>query len=236
MSRALLGPAALLAATALLLGATVPFLFLGTPEAQPAAGGAAQRILYFHAPAAYAMYLAGTTCFVSSALFLAREGEGRDAVARASAEVAVLFGAMVLVSGPLWARRAWGVYWTWDPRLTTILLSWAIYVAIVLLRRFVASGAAERRFAAALGVLGWFNLWLIHLSVSLWGGNHPTVVGRGGGGLRSPAMAQALGAGFITMTLLCALLIWLRVRVHRQTHRLQRIEQGVVAGGLLGEE
>ncbi len=236
MPRALFGPAALLAATALLIGALVPFVFLATPAAQAAAGGAAQKILYFHAPAAYAMYLAGTACFASSALFLAREGEGRDAVARASAEVAVLFGAMVLVSGPLWARKAWGVYWTWDPRLTTVMLSWAIYVAIVLLRRFSGAGLAERRLAAALGVLGWFNLWLIHLSVALWGGNHPTVIARGGGGLRAPAMAYALGAGFVTMTLLTAVLVWLRTRVHRQAARLERAEHWAVAGGLLGEE
>jgi len=236
MPRPLLGPAALLVASALLLGGLIPFIFLATPEAQAAAGGAAQKILYFHAPAAYAMYLAGTTCFAASALFLAREGAVRDAVARASAEVAVVFGAMVLVSGPLWARKAWGVYWTWDPRLTTVLLSWAIYVAILLLRRFSGAGIAERRLAAALGVLGWFNLWLIHLSVALWGGNHPTVIARGGGGLRAPAMAYALGAGVIAMTLLTAVLIWLRSRVHHQDDRLARAEHLAIAGGLLGGE
>jgi heme exporter protein C len=225
----------------LVLGAAVfagliPFIFLKTPEAQRAAGGLAQKIFYFHVPAAYAMYLGGTVCFIASALYLARESDTRDAVARAGSEVAVVFGAMVLSSGPLWAKKAWGVYWTWDPRLTTALLSWAIYVAVVLLRNFAGEGAAERRFAAALGVLGWFNLWLIHLSVQLWGGNHPTVITRGGGGLRDPSMGQALGIGFLAMTLLAAALIWLRARLHVQRARLERAEHLAMASGLLGGE
>jgi heme exporter protein C len=215
--------------TAVAFGITVPFLFLGTPTAQLAAGGLAQKIFYFHVPAAIAMYVGGTVCFAASIAFLLRESDRSDALARAGAEAAVLFGAMVLVSGPLWAKKAWGVYWTWDPRLTTALLSWAIYVAVVVLRQFAGEGSAERRFAAAIGVLGWFNLWLVHLSVRLWGGNHPTVVGRGGGGLGDPSMGQALSLGFLSMFLLTGLLIWLRTRVHSTEARVERAEQEALA-------
>ncbi len=222
-------PTLLIVLTAIAFAIAVPFVFLNTPTAQLAAGGLAQKIFYFHVPAAIAMYVGGTVCFGASIAYLLRDTDHRDAVARAGAEVAVLFGALVLLSGPLWAKKAWGVYWTWDPRLTTALLSWAIYVAIVVLRQFAGEGSAERRFAAAIGVLGWFNLWLVHLSVQLWGGNHPTVVGRGGGGLGDPRMGQALGLAFLATLLLTGLLVWLRAHLHSTEARLERAEQDALA-------
>ena len=220
----------LVVATAVAMVVAIPFLFLGTPVAQEAAGGIAQRIFYFHVPSAVAMYLGGTVCFGASVAFLLGETDQRDAMARAGAEVAVLFGAMVLVSGPLWAKKAWGVYWTWDPRLTTSLLSWTIYVAIVVFRRFGGEGSVERRATAAMGVLGWFLLWLVHWSVQLWGGNHPTVIGRGGGGLGDPRMGQALGLGFLAIGLLAATLVWLRTRVYALEARIIDVEHQTQSG------
>ncbi|HWZ89787.1 MAG TPA: cytochrome c biogenesis protein CcsA, partial [Polyangiaceae bacterium] len=104
----------LLAATACIFVYLIGFVFFKAPVAQLQAGGLAQKIFYFHVPAAYAIYLCGSVCCVASALYLAGPSDARDAVARAGAECAVVFGAMVLASGPLWARKAWGVYWTWD--------------------------------------------------------------------------------------------------------------------------
>lgn len=196
-----------------------------TPEAQAAAGGLAQKIFYFHVPAAYALYLAGTVCFVASAAYLVRASHERNALAQAAAEAAVVFGMMVLSSGPLWAKKAWGVYWTWDPRLTTLLLSVLLYVAMVVLRRFTGDGAAERRFAAAFGVLGTVLLPVIHYSVRLWGGTHPTVVGKGGGGLGADAMYHALGVGFATMTLLTVVLIILRTQINLLSAQLRDAEE-----------
>jgi heme exporter protein C len=117
------------------------------------------------------------------------------------------------------------VYWTWDPRLTTLLLSILIYVAIVVLRSFSGDGDAERKFAAAFGVLGTANLPIIHYSVQKWGGNHPTVIGKGGGGLQDPAMVQALMGGFFAMTLLAALLLVLRAKLAESSARLLRAEE-----------
>jgi heme exporter protein C len=214
----------------LVLGAAVfagliPFIFLKTPEAQRAAGGLAQKIFYFHVPAAYALYLCGTVCFIASALYLVRPTDARDAWAKAGAECASVFGGLVMVSGPLWAKKAWGVYWTWDPRLTTLLLSILIYVAIVLLRSFAGSGEAERKFAAAFGVLGTANLPIIHYSVQKWGGNHPTVIGKGGGGLQDPSMVQALMGGFFAMTLLAGLLLYMRAQLALAESRLLSAEE-----------
>jgi heme exporter protein C len=213
------------AVTALTFFALILFVFLKVPVAQPQAGGLAQKIFYFHVPAAYALYLCGTVCFVASAWYLARPSDAADAIAKAGAECATAFGGLVMVSGPLWAKKAWGVYWTWDPRLTTLLLSILIYVAIVLLRSFAGNGEAERKFAAAFGVLGTANLPIIHYSVQKWGGNHPTVIGKGGGGLQDPAMVQALMGGFFAMTLLAALLLVLRGQLANSEARLARVEE-----------
>jgi heme exporter protein C len=222
----------LLGLTAVAFAVLIGFVFLVAPEAQPQAGGLAQKIFYFHVPAAYAMYVAGAVCFVASALYLAGPSDARDAWAKSGAECAVAFGLLVLTSGPLWAKKAWGVYWTWDPRLTTLLLSVLIYAAVVVLRVFGGGGDAERRFAAALSVLGTVNLPIVHYSVKKWGGNHPTVITQGGGGLSHPDMKTALYMGFGAMTLLVALLLWSRARLALSESRLAALQEQAAAEGL----
>ncbi len=224
---------ALLAATTAVFIYLIAYVFLVAPVAQLQAGGLAQKIFYFHVPAAYAMYLCGTVCCVASAMYLLSPSDMRDAVGRAAAECAVVFGFMMLASGPLWAKKAWGVYWTWDPRLTTTLLSVLVYVSVVVLRAFAGNGEAERKFASALGVLGTVNLPIIHYSVLKWGGNHPTVIGQGGGGLRHPAMTHALITGFLAMTLLAGILLWARARLALSVSRVARLEEQALSTGQL---
>lgn len=225
-------PALLLVAAALVI-TTLQLVFLKAPiEAQM---GIVQKIFYFHVPAAYAMYLGATACLVGSAAYLWRASVSRDALARAGAETAVVFGAMVLVTGPLWAAKAWGQYWTWDPRLTTSLISVLVYVAYVVLRAFGGGGEAERKFAAALGFLGAINLPIIHYSVQKWSGQHPTVVSKGGGGLEHPAMQQAFVMGMLAFTALAAVVLWSRTRMLVAEARLQRLEQQAIELGF-GEQ
>jgi heme exporter protein C len=226
---------ALLALTVVTFGVLIAFVFLRVPTAQPQAGGLSQKIFYFHVPAAYALYLSALIGFGASALYLYGATNARDAWAKAGAECAVAFGALVLTSGPLWAKKAWGVYWTWDPRLTTLLLTVLIYAAVVMLRSFGGSGEAERKFAAALTVLGTAALPIVHYSVRKWGGNHPTVIGKGGGGLGHPDMRTALTLGFVAMTMLAALLIWSRAKLALTSHRLEALEEQAAVDGL-GEQ
>jgi heme exporter protein C len=144
-----------------------------------------------------------------------------------------LFGTLVLCSGPLWAKKAWGVYWVWDPQLTTLLLSVLIYWAICLLRAFAGDGGAERRFAAALGVMGTVNLPIIYFSVQKWGGNHPTVIREGGGGL-DPSMKPAFRLGVLTMTILLPIvLLWLRSRLALLQANMERTWQEALTRGLV---
>lgn len=215
-----------LAITALTFFALILFVFLKVPEAQPQAGGLAQKIFYFHVPAAVSMYVAGGVCFLASALYIYSPSDKKDAWAKAGAECALTFGCMSITSGALWGKKAWGVYWTWDPRLTSVLLAIMIFAALVVLRRFSGNGDAERRFAAAFGILGTAILPIVHYSVQLWGGNHPTVLkATGGQGVKDPLMSYALAGGFLAMTLLAALLLTLRAQLAYTQARLLRAEE-----------
>ena len=223
----------LLAATVLYI-LTIYWVFFRAPiEARM---GIVQKIFYFHVPAAYSMYLGATACFVGSVGYLIRPTDFWDGLGRAGAEIAVAFGLMVLVTGPLWAAKAWGYFWTWDPRLTTALLSVLVYVAYLVLRGFAGEGEGERKFAAALGILGAANLPIIHFSVQKWGGQHPAVITGKGGGLQHPDMKTALMLSFLAFTCFVATLLWARTRQLVLSSRLARAELDALDLGLLDEE
>ena len=194
--------------------------------------GIVQKIFYFHVPSWYGMYIGAGACFLGSLTYLVRATDARDAFARAGAETAVVFGAVGLITGPLWGAKAWGAFWTWDPRLTTALLSFLIYVAYLVLRTFAGDGAGEKRFSAALAVLGGANLPIIHYSVQKWGGQHPMVITGSGGGLQHPDMKLALAGGFLCFTLLAALMLWARTRIELARARLNRLEADAIDLGL----
>jgi heme exporter protein C len=222
------------AASAVAFVGTLQLVFFAAPVEKTM--GIVQKIFYVHVPSAYCMYLGATACLVGSIGYLLNGKEGADALAKAGAELAVLFGAVVLTTGPLWAAKAWGHYWTWDPRLTTSLLSVLVYVAYLVLRNFAGGGEGEKRFAAALGVLGAANLPVIHWSVQRWSGQHPTVISGKGGGLAHPAMKQALSVSFLAFTLLAVALLWVRVRGELLRRRLAAAEDAAWDKNLLHED
>src|SRR3954465_1087228 len=115
--------------------------------------GDVQRIFYYHVPSAWTAFLLFMINFVASVVYLVRRNVKADILALVSAEVGVVFCTVVLVTGPIWARPVWGIWWTWDLRLTLTLLLWLIYVSYLVLRRFSTSGQTPQ-VAAVLAVLG----------------------------------------------------------------------------------
>ncbi len=208
-------------------------IFLRAPI--EASMGIVQKVFYFHVPAAYGMYLGATVCFAGSVGYLSRGTLGWDAFARAGADVAVAMGLMVMISGPLWASKSWGKYWDWDPRLIASLMCLMLYMGYGVLRAFSGSTEAVRRFAAALGVLSVALVPMIHLSVHKWGGQHPKVISKGGGGIHHPDMKLALALGFVTFTLLTILWVWQRMRLHQATSRFEALEQEALELGVAGD-
>lgn len=222
----------LIALTAVLSLITLYEIFVVAPVEKQM--GIVQKIFYFHVPSAYGMYIGFGVSAIASAVYLAKRDDRWDALAVAGAEVGALFCIIVLVTGPLWGRKAWGTFWTWDPRLTTTLLAGMIYFAYVVLRSFGAAGEVEKRFAAGLAIFGLLDLPIIHYSVQRWRGTHPTVITGKGGGLH-PDMYPALFLSFGLFTLLATVLIWQRARAELQSQKLLAIESDAAEHGLLEE-
>ncbi|MBA3231738.1 MAG: cytochrome c biogenesis protein CcsA [Acidobacteria bacterium] len=133
--------------------------------------GLVQKIFYFHVPAAMAMFLSAFVCGIASAVFLFGRKEKADRLALSAAELTVLFGLIVLISGPLWARKAWGVWWQWDARLTSTLILWLVFQAYLLLRRY--GGPGSDRLAAGVAIFGAANVPFVYWSVNVWRTLHP---------------------------------------------------------------
>ena len=135
--------------------------------------GASQKIFYFHLASVWNAYLSFFFVFVASILYLRRASPATDRFARAWAEVGVVFISITLISGAIWGKPIWGTYWSWDPRLTTTLLLWIIYVVYLMLRGFVGDPERGRRYAAIVGIIGFIDVPIVHMSVRWWRTLHP---------------------------------------------------------------
>ena len=183
----------------------------------------AQKIMYFHVPSAWAMYLGFFLVFVFSVLYLWRKEKRWDIWASCSAEVGVLFCTMVLLSGPLWARPIWGTWWVWDPQLTLVLVLWLIFIAYLMLRSYSEDPLQSAKFRAVLGIIGFLDAPLIHISVRLWRTHHPKVVRGEGGGL-PPDMRTALFFCGGVFLLLFAAILFKRVSLERAREELESLK------------
>jgi heme exporter protein C len=174
-----------------------------------------QKIFYFHVPAWMAMYAGIAVCGVASVIYLFKGRPAADRLAVASAELIVLFGAIGLVTGPLWGRKAWGVWWQWDARLTIALLLELVFIAYLLVRAY--GGPGSDKLAAAVGLFGMAVSPFVYVSVNIWRTIHPlnTVVPTLGPGMRGAFWFCALA-----FLLLFSVLLNLRVYLASEQARL----------------
>ncbi|MGE5204462.1 MAG: cytochrome c biogenesis protein [Chlamydiota bacterium] len=177
--------------------------------------GEVQRIFYYHVPSAVTAFTLFLVNFVVSIIYLARRSPRVDAVAVSTAEVGVVFCTVVLVTGPLWARPVWGIWWTWDARLTSTLLLWLIYVSYLILRRYSTSGQTPV-IAAVLAVFGFLDVPFVYMANRLFRTQHPQPVYFGGPGSGAdPRMTYALLMNMAAFFAFAALVVWLRFRLER---------------------
>ncbi len=196
--------------------AVAPILIAQAPH--EATMGLVAKIMYFHMPSAWIFLIAAVVCGVASVRYLFT-GEGRhDRLGWASAELVVLFGALALVTGPLWARKAWGTWWQWDVRLTSSLMGWMVSVAYLLVRKY--GGPGSDKLAAGLALFGMANVPFSYISVNYWRTIHPktTVV---------PTLPVSMGIPFwfcvTAFVMLFILLLRMRVRLEEQRARLDTV-------------
>ena len=186
--------------------------------------GVVQRIFYFHVPAAFAAFLGVGVCAIASALYLWKRERRFDLFAHAGAELGVLFCSIVLITGPIWARPVWGVWWTGEVRLTSTLVLWLIYVGYLVLRQNAENRDQAARWAAIIAIVGALDIPIIYKSVEWWRGLHPKVLRMSGGGGLEPTMERALLLCTVTFFLLFFYLLIQRVRLGRLQDEIEALE------------
>jgi len=207
---------AILAAAGLAASALLS-LVISPPDAEQ---GDLIRLMYIHVPSAWVAYLSFGVVLVSSIAYLKTRRTRWDRLAAASAEVGVLFTALTIVLGSIWARPVWGTWWTWDPRLTTTAVMLLIYVGYLAVRRIPDNPAQRARWAAVVGIVGFADVPIVHLSVRWWRSLHQAPARLIGLPDIAPAMGVALAVGFLAFTLVYLYLVALRLRVGRLEDRL----------------
>ena len=193
--------------------------------------GPVQRIFYYHVPCAWVMFLAIPANFLASVIYLFKRNAALDAFAVSTAEVGVVFCTIVLLTGPIWGKPAWGIWWTWDARLTSTLVLWLIYVSYLMLRKF-SIGGPNPVLAASLAIFGCVDALFVWFAIRWFRTQHPQPVF--GGGPNSgidPRMLHAFFINLVAFTMLGILLVWLRYTLERVKQRVEEAHAMKALGG-----
>ena len=185
--------------------------------------GIVQRIFYFHVSIAWVAFLAFFIVFLGSILYLVKRDTKWDVMANASAEVGVVFTTLVLVTGSIWAKPIWGVWWTWSPRLTVALVLWLIYISYLIIRSYATEESRGARFAAVVGIIGFIDVPIVALAISMWRTQHPgPLVFQGG---LAPPMLLTMMVCLVAFSTLYCLLLILRISVKKSENEVKRLKE-----------
>jgi len=208
-------------AVVMLIGLYMALLYAPTESEM----GDVQRIFYYHVPAAWLSFFAFFLVFVFSLLYLMQSNKKWDIQASAAAEVGVLFCSINIITGPIWAKPVWGIWWTWDARLTLTLVLWLIYVGYLMLRHYVTDPERRATFSAVVGILGFIDVPIVYFSIRWWRTQHPQPVVAGGddSGL-DPVMWYTLLVCLVGFSLLFTYLFRRRVELHALRDRLDHLQ------------
>lgn len=211
----------------LALAFIVAGLYYGLVKAPPDAyQGDVQRIMYLHIPSILTAYLSFFIVFVGSCLYLWKRERRDDILARSAAEIGVLFTALTIVEGSIWGRPTWGVWWTWDARLTLTAVLLMIFAGYLMLRSLIEDEERGAVSGAILGIIGFLDIPLIHMSVYWWRTLHqpPSILRPDKAPWENihPAMLIALAINFAAFMLFYFYLLGLRIRVGEREARVQQ--------------
>ncbi|MDE2059212.1 MAG: cytochrome c biogenesis protein CcsA [candidate division NC10 bacterium] len=209
------------AALGLLVGLYAGFIYAPADAAQ----GEVQRLMYLHVPLILVSYLAFFVVFVASVLYLWRRHRQHDAIARSSAEIGVLFTALSIAVGSIWGRPTWGAWWTWDARLTTTAILLLMFLGYLMLRALVDDPLRGATFCAVLGIIGFLDVPIIHMSVVWWRTLHqPASILRPGPSMVAMDMQVALYSNVVAFGLLYVYLLIKRLQIEGAREELFRLQ------------
>ena len=188
--------------------------------------GHIQRIFYLHVPMAWLAFIAFFIVFVSGVLYLWKKDFKYDRIASSAAEIGVIFTTIVLITGPIWAKPVWGIWWSWDARLTTTLVLWMIYMGYHIVRSYSSNRTQAATYSAILGVIGFIDVPIVYFAVDWWRTQHQRlVVGvTSVEGSLNPDMRIVLYFSLISFTALMVCLLWLRVSMKGLEMKLQSVK------------
>ena len=210
----------LYASSAVAMAVALFLVFLVAPR--EAVMGDIQRIFYFHVPSAWVGYLALLVAFGASLMYLLRRDPHWDRIALSSVEIGLVFITEGIITGSIWAKATWGVWWTWEPRLTTSAILWVIYASYMTLRRAVEQPVRQARLAAVYSIVGFAAVPVNFMAIRWWRTVHPLIFDSGGSNLE-PSMLAVLIFGVFTFTLLYFSLLVLRLRLETTRDRVRRL-------------
>lgn len=170
--------------------------------------GVVQKIFYFHVASAWNAFFAFFVVAVLSILYLVTKKRVYEMMAGVSAEIGVIFTAIVLTTGPIWARSAWNTWWTWEPRLTTTLILLFMYIGYIMIRNLDLEWQKRARLASVFGIISFINVPIVYMSIRWWESNlHPVVMNEGGGGLETSMLVTLI---FSVVTFTCLFFVLLQ--------------------------
>jgi heme exporter protein C len=190
--------------------------------------GAIYRIIFFHVPAAWTAFLLCTCALVSSILFLVKRDFKYDAFAVAATEVSLAFGAVNLITGMIWARIIWGIWWTWDMRLTSMLVCWLLYAGYLMLRQAIEEPTQRARIAAALQVFIFADIPIVFFSIKWWRTQHPQPVVWGGGKM-DPEFYKMMFMNWLPLLVVAAVLVAVRLRQENMQREVDALRREALA-------
>jgi heme exporter protein C len=208
--------------TAIVMVAALYMAFVYAPTERTM--GDMQRVFYFHVSSAWVGFFAFFVTLIASIAYLLRGTRRWDIVALSSVEVGVVFMTMAIISGSIWAKVAWNVWWTWDPRLTTSTILWLIYVSYLMLRNAIDDEARQARFAAVHGIVGFVSVPITFMAIRWWRTIHPVVLDSGGFNLARPMLFTMLFC-IATFTLLYFTLLVKRIHLEQLADEVERLKQ-----------
>jgi heme exporter protein C len=212
------------ALAALLLARNLYIMFQLPDEAQQ---GAIYRIMFFHVPAAMVAFAGYFIALVLSVLYLTTKNLRYDAIAAATIEVSLAFATVNLVTGSIWARIIWGIWWTWDHRLTSTFVGWLLYAGYIMLRSAISEPARRATLSSVLSIFAFADVVIIWKSIEWWRNQHPGPVLdiRTGGGQIDPAMQSTLYWNLLALALFAAVLVLVRMRQEEMERQISSLRQ-----------
>ncbi|MBM2824487.1 MAG: cytochrome c assembly protein [Dehalococcoidales bacterium] len=207
-----------------LMVATMYLVFVLVPTEKEM--GIVQRIFYLMVPMGWLALLSFLIVFIGSILYLVKRESKWDILAHSSAETGIVFTSLALIVGSLWAKPIWGIWWTWDePRLTSTLVLWFIYLAYIMVRSLATEESQGARFAAVVGIIGFIDIPIVAMATTLWRGQHPKMLIFKGG--IDPTMLLTLIVSLIAFTILYSLILLQRVSMRNDEIEIEKLKKSV---------